>query len=418
MYSKIFFFLILISFTFLDAADLTSPFTFDNAQVLPSGVRNFRFFNFYMTMQNRFDRTGTGRIGMGDRLNKPVTWNDIYQQSDDPLQKKLIQSLVSDNNIPETGIAGSATGEVNTFVDVKVPTFAISLSPKFTLAVAVPILKVDVSVDTGFVRSVDGQKMVTAACEASPEKCNEAARKLNNGTSQKLNRLGYQPLSSQTVSGIGDIQLFGKYQVYNISQRSLTSRIGVTLPTGSRLDPDKALDITTGDGRFKVGATMLYDHAILPESTWNVFGGYTALLPNNLVRRLPTSPSDSLSADKEFLTQNLGHLVALGTSLDYRFASLGLRVGAGYSFQFLSQSHYTGTSASPAIQSRIALLDDLEPAETLHSITATFGFSTVQWYLQKAFFLPFELNVAYSQPIAGRNSPMASLFAGEAVFFF
>lgn len=400
------------------ATDLAAPFALENAQVLPSGVRNVRFFNLFMTMENRFSRTGPGLTPLGNSLNKDIRWRDVYKEQSDQVQRNMIKSVLSDNGIPEDGIAGSATGQVNTFVDVKVPIFAMAITPKFTLAVAVPIVKIDVSVDTGFVKSADGQAFVKAAGDQSPDKGNEAARKLNNATTNKLNRLGYQSLRSETISGIGDVQLVGKYQWFGQSNQALASKLTLTLPTGSKLNEDRALDPTTGDGRFKMGAALIHDYRFIPQSRWNVYAAYTALMPTSQVRRLPTSSDDSLSADKELLNKRLSHLVAAGTSVDYAIQKTGLTITAGYTFQFLSQTHYQGAAVDDLTIYRYGLLDDLEPSQVQHSLNFNVGFSTVAWYQQKEFFLPFEVNVVYSKPIAGRYAPTASVIAGEAVFFF
>jgi hypothetical protein len=46
------------------------------------------------------------------------------------------------------------------------------------------------------------------------------------------------------------------------------------------------------------------------------------------------------------------------------------------------------------------------------------GFSTVEFYKQKKFFLPFQANISYSAPIAGRQSTTNPMLAAELVMFF
>lgn len=407
------------------AANLSAPVSLETSATLPQGVRNPRFLNVLTVLDTKFDADG-GLEPLGNRLNKRVTWQDVIDSQADQSQKNLVQSTVDDlkDKYQKEGkqfgnSPGFATGVVHTAANIKVPVLAMGLTDSLTVGLVVPVVSLDVSVDTGFTRQGDGQAFVDYICDSSPEKCNEAARKLNTATQQKLQRLGYRPIQSETINGMGDIQLMSKYRWFGDTSSALATKLALVLPTGTKMNSDKALDLTTGDGRFKVALGVVYDRFLTEGGLrWNTYATYTALLPSRHVKRLPVSGEDSLSSDKEELTRRYGDQIAVGTGLEYPFDSLGLIVGAALSSQYLSKTRYSGSATSGYTRDRYTMLENLEPAQVLHALSASVGFSTVSWYRQKKFALPFQVNAVYSHPLGGKNAPKGDLVAGEMVLFF
>lgn len=398
-----------------NAAYLKSPYVLETAQVLPSGVRNPRLLNFIMTVGQKWNDEGSIEP-IGQRLNKPITWNDLLEAQQTQVDKDLVQSIVNDLELQNTTGPGRVTGLVETYANVVSPILAWGINERLTLAAVVPVVSIDVSVDTGFVRSEEGTALINEICSRSPEKCNEAAAKLNDATQRKLARLNYEPLSSYSVNGIGDVRLVGKYSWENNAQNSLTSKLELWLPTGTEANANRALDVTTGEGRFQLGTRLIYDRWLFNTVLLSTYGGYMAMLPYQVTKRLPTSATDSLSEDKRVLTQDLGHKLEGSLRLAYPIPSTGLTVSAGYTYQFQSGSQYSDGAAAEG--NRIAYLSDLEQTQQLHAATTSLTFSTVEWYKTKQFFLPLQANLIYSYPFAGRNVPNNEIISGEMVLFF
>ncbi len=401
----------------LFAANLSAPFSLESTQTLPNGVRNPRFIDVMTSVDTKYDPNG-GLEPVGTRLNKRVSWQDVLDAQDDESQKNLVKSVLNDNGLTLEGTPGNASGVVKTYANIKVPALAMGLTENLTVGIVVPIVNVDVSVDTGFIRGNDGQTFVDYICDSSPDKCNEAAAKLNDATQKKLARLGYEPLRSMTVAGLGDIQLVSKYRVYSTATSGLAAKLNLILPTGTSVNANRALDITTGDNRFKIALGAVHDYFLFGDLRWNVHGTYTTLLPSHNVKRLPVSAEDTLSKDKEELTREFGHQAIVGTGLEYPIHKAGLVLGAGVSTQFLSKTRYSGAGTDAYTLQRYKILEDLELAQVLHAVSASVGFSTVNWYKQKSFPLPLQLNASYSHPLGGRNAPKNDIVAGEMVLFF
>ncbi len=395
-------------------ADLKAPFELETTKVLPKGVRNPRFKNLFMDVTEKFN--GLGQVEpLGQKLNKTVTWADIVSGQKTQLEKTQVLGTMQDLGFAETDSPGRTTGQVNTFADVKVPVLAMGLTERLTLAAAIPIMRVSVSADTGFVKTGQGQQFVDDICAKDISKCNEAKAKLDNAVNQKLTTKGYDPVQSNVITGVGDLKVVGKYLLHQNDRNTYSMKTEVTLPTGIAPDADKALDVPTGDGQWDIGASLAYDHRITTDLTFNAFGGYTVQLPATLVRRLPVSATDSISEDSEALSRNLGDVINLGTSVANFFPRVGVTVGLGYTFQYLTKTTYQDGSLESF---RYRLLENEYPYQAVHSGVVTAGFSTVEWFKAKKFVYPFQVNVAYSQPLIGRNVTTNSVIAGELVLFF
>ncbi len=402
------------------AFDLKAPFELENALTLPRGVRNPRFRMITFGVEDRFNDVGVP-TPLAQRLNKQVTWGDLINAQKTEADKASIQGVLADSGSgisdPSlTGSPGSTTGEVNTFAQISLPIFAIGISEDFTAAIAVPVIRVDISAATGFAKTEDGQKFIDAACATNPEKCNDAADRLNNAVNQKLATNGYQPIQSETLTSVGDIRLIGKYRAYQDELQALAVRSEIGLPTGTRPNADKAVDAPTGDGQWDVGLGLIYDRYLIRDLRLNLTGSYLAQLGDRLDRRLPVALGDSISGTKESLDRDLGDIISAGTSLNYTIPKFGFNLGAGYAFQYISQTKYQDGVLAPSETYRF--LEAEAPVQELHSATIAAGFSTVEWFKQKEFALPFQANLTWSVPLAGRNVTDNSTFTGELVLFF
>lgn len=406
--------LILIFSNWAFALDLTSPFALETSQVLPKGIGNPHFADLFMSIDTKYGGSG-GYEPLGYLLNRTVSWNSVISSQNTAVDRSLVQSTVKDSGVDSNGSPGSTTGQVNAFFDVKVPILAFGITDKFTLAVALPVMSVSVAADTGFARSADGQTWVNKLCTLSVEQCNQAASQLNNAINQRMALYGYQPIQSRSFSAVGDMQLVGKYLLYQDEKNGVGLKTTVVVPTGRGPNADIAVDIPTGDGRFEIGQAVTYDRILLSNLRWNSYLGYMALLPTRLDRRIPLTSDDPISPDKESLTKNLGSMATAGTSFQYEIPRYGVRTGLGYSYQFLSKTTYSQGVYSPE---RYSYLENFTPSESLHSAIFLAGLSTVDWYMNKKFFYPFQANFVYSHPLLGRNVTTNDVVAGEIVLFF
>ncbi len=412
------------------ASDLKAPFELETSQVLPPKIRNPRFKWLLMDVGSRFNGEGEAEP-LGQRLNKVVTWANILDAQKTELDKTQLQGTLLDlqaqaasgtlegissaEGFSLDGSPGNTTGVVNSFASVRIPVFAIGLSERLTLATALPLMNVQISTDTGFSKSAEGQAFISEICTKDPVKCNEAKDKLNNAVNQKLVNKGYEPIESKTISGLGDARLVAKYLAFKNETTAVSVRGELTLPTGIAPNADLALDIPTGDGQWDVGTGMILDYRLQPDLTFNAYAGYSLQLADSLERRLPVSETDAISADKEMLQRNLGDIITAGSSMSYLFPRTGVTIGAGYTYQHMTKTTYQ----DGAFESfRYRLLENEYPMQTIHSGILSAGFSTVDFFKAGKFPVPFQANFAFSHPFAGQNVTTNNVMAGELVMFF
>jgi hypothetical protein len=400
--------------------DLTAPFLIENPNVLPPKVRNPRYVNLFMSVDSKFDAAGVAQP-LGLRLNKLVRWNDVLNSMDDPKKRTMARAKLTEAGLDVNGSPGWTTGNVNTFVDVKVPVLAVGITDRFTLGIAVPVMNVDVSADTGFIKADSGEaeRLVEAISKSSVTEGNNAARKMNNSVNEKLTNYGYEPIQSQNFTRVGDIQVVGKYLVHQDAENILSWKSSLVLPTGTPLNVNRALDIPTGDGRYQIGSSLIYGRTLpygFHDFRWTAYGGVLAMLPHSLERRIPVSADDPISRDKEMLIRDFGANLNVGTSVNYTHPATGIVTAAGYQVNYLTPTRYSGGTRYSA--DRYSYLEGLTPSQTLHSATLMAGFSTVEWYQAKKFVYPFQANFVYSHPIAGRNVSTTDVMSGELVLFF
>lgn len=406
--------MLLLVGTSLQAANITAPFEVEQSATLPKKVRNPRFRNVFIMMEDRFSDAGKVEP-LAAKLNRPITFKEIINNQPDETQKNLVRGTLLANGISEDGIAGSTTGDVNTTVNVMLPTLAYGVNERLTMAVAVPVYKVSIRSGAGFARADDGQRFVDGAAASNTMKANEAADKLNNAVAMKLTKLDYQPLKDEDFTAIGDVRVAGKYRVYRDGKNTFALKPVLTLPTGHAPNADKVVDIPTGDGQYDFGSSVIWDRQLLSWLRFGAMGNYTVQFPDRIDRRLPTSSTDSLSADKELVGRDSGDQMAAGASLTYGSLTRGFSLGAGYNFQFMNKASFKGEKYPVE---RYQLLEAQNPLQSLHSATVMAGFGTIDWFKEKKFVYPFQAFLAYSHPFKGRNVVAADVYSAELVMFF
>ncbi len=395
------------------ANDLTAPFSLENARVLPKNVRNPRFIYLNLGMSERFNGAGQA-MPLGAALNRQILASDLINSQPTEYDRALLAGMLEAEGID--GVMGSSRGEARASIRVMAPALAYGVTDRWTVALVAPVFRIDVDVRSGFDRSDAGERFLERLRTRNVVKAHEAATRLNTAANSKATSLGYRPIETQSIQAMGDVQLVNKVQLLQDSTQALALRPVITFPTGRRPDPDAALDIPTTDGRMRAGMSAIHDVRLAPGVRWSKQIGFTLLLPQEIERRIPVSVADPLSADKETLRHRLGNLFLVGTGLETTIPQLGLVFGAGYHFQYMSQNRFSGSN--PDWTLRYQALEELLPAQSLHSFVLTAGFSSIEWYRSGRFVYPFEAHVALSQPVMGSNVPVATLLSGELVLFF
>lgn len=394
--------------------DLRPSFEWESTAVLPQGVKNPRLKMLFTSSQERFDDAGQTQA-LAARLTKAVSWRDL--KASPGVDTQILEAKLIESGIDESASAGPGytAGEVNVAARVLVPALAFGVTNRLTVAVALPIFSVDVAAQTGFSLSPDGQRFLAAVDRSAHSRADDLATKLNYAVAGKIEKLGYKPIQSEHFTRIGDVKAVAKYLALATNHHALAIKGELTAPSGKVADPDKLVDLPTGDGQPDLTGALIYELNVVEGLKANLYTSYTAQLSDRIVRRIPKAAGESLTDDKEQVERNLGDVFGTGVGVSYFFEPLGITVGSTYNFQTLGQTHYRGTTFA---QERYRFLEREAPAQRLQSVSLLTGFSTVEWYRKGGFAVPMQANFSYNRPLSGRNTTVGDLYATELVLFF
>lgn len=398
---------------------LVPPFDLEHTQVLPSGVFSPRVKTLVSAFGQCYSDSGETQP-IGTKLSQTVRFGDLLANEANEARRAGLRSIMADMpGVTDASEVGMTTGDISVATSTTVPVLMAGVTPKLTIGVAVPVIRVSVNADTGFASAETGQRFLDAACTASsPVSCASVADQINGALSSRLAALGYAPIASETLTAVGDVRFLARYSLVNDIKDSVLLKSIFYLPTGAAPNADKLVGAFTGSGRFGAGVSAVYDRidplGISENLIWDVHASYLAYFPDNVEMRIPTATS-RLSADKEKVGRGFTHFVTAGTALKYAIPGIATQIGFGYQFQHATASSMRGTLFAA---SRYDLLEQGYPAESLHAGTVQVSFSTVNWYRKNKFSLPFEISASYTHALGGRNTPRANLWAGEAIVYF
>jgi hypothetical protein len=396
------------------AGDLLPPSRLENTWVLPERVGTSRLSAFSMSMDSRFNGAGEA-APLAASMNRSLTWQDLAGAQPGPAQRAAVMNAGASTG--DTG-PGRSTAEVNALASVFLPSLSYGLSEDYTLNLEVPVVRLEVSVDTGFMKNAAGAAYVAALSSQSPMEGERARQQLNDPVNSLAAAYGYRPAQSTTVTALGDAQLGGKLRFLSDPENQLALRHYLTLPTGRAPDADELVDLSTGDGQWDATAALVYEHRLAgsaPEITLEGHGRFTYQLADRAVRRIPTADGALLSPDKESVRRKLGNQVGIGSTVKYDSAATGFSVAAGYEFQHQGATSYAGSAYAAE---RYRLLEAREPDQALHTGLLSVGYSSVPAYRRGATRAPYEAVLLYTRALAGTHARIGDTLGAELVVFF
>ena len=397
------------------AGNLSAPFGFESASVLPKGVRNVTYQGLTTQAYNKYNTDGNAEA-ISKALNKNITWQDVINGQESSLQAQSLQALLNDLGKSPNEIVGSTEGIINARATVSVPVLAYGLTSKWTAAFAVPIVYTSTNVDAGFLseQALDGFLGNELTAQNLSLQAEAAARKFVGLLNQKAISNGYEPVTNETKTRIGDVKLINKYQVFKNKTFSLALKQDITFPTGTPADPDKIVDVGSGDAQWDLGFGAAADVFITPSLTLTGAVNYTAQLADNVRRHLPVSAEDTISADvDDNVYRNLGDIFGLSLAGKWTVFE-AWTLSSAYAFQSKNPDGYQG-GAFEAF--RYELLE-LDTHQRMHSTQLGIAYSTIPMFQKKKFPIPLQGELGYSWVLAGENVSSDGVLSFRLSAFF
>jgi hypothetical protein len=397
---------------------LRLPMNFENAKVLPKGIRNVRFMDSRIDAVNSLNGSGNV-VPIGNALNKSVTWGESIKGKKDFYEQAVLRGTLKNYGIKEDEYIGDTTGMVNIAVNAQIPVIAYGVNKKWTMAVAIPYITDDISVDAGWVANENLNKFVRNTVQGtrnSEHKAYKVQFDTLNAIEQKLEDNGYKTLGSSNGrrTRIGDIRLVSKYQYAKEDNYMSALRVEVVAPTGETLDVDKAVDLATGDGQWDLGLGMASQYDFDGAFSLSGFAGVTVQLPTARERRIPEESDSRISADKDpNTTIDFGDILKVETALTYKFWN-GFSFINGIGYQYKTADRFSGNRFA---SERYDWLET-DTQQNMTTYQAGLGFSTIPLFQQKKFKVPLQANLFYTSVVEGKNVLKDDILTFEMALFF
>jgi hypothetical protein len=284
-----------------------------------------------------------------------------------------------------------------------------------------------------------GALVTTSAPFASPQNLGlaDAQRILTEGAFGVV----AAPVGTANRSGLGDIELAGKYSLVNtfghddpnarLTPTGVNFRSALTgvfrVGTGLAEDPRNFLDVPTGTGANAVGVRSTSD-ILLGSRFWSSLAlRYTVQLPDDQLVRIVDQPERLLAAQyrQQTVRRNLGDFFELEATPRFVLTNW-LAVAGQYYFRNKQHDDYTGTFTVPAAVTGFA--DLTLDARTLrqetsaieHRVGGGLSLSSVQPFAAGRFPLPAELTYTLQQSVRGYGGgvPRITLHQVQARLYY
>jgi hypothetical protein len=198
-------------------------------------------------------------------------------------------------------------------------------------------------------------------------------------------------------SGVGDIEVGGRYQYLKTNNWRLAFTGGVRLPTGQIDDIDNLTDIALGDGAYALLFQFNNDYTGIKNLVLNFTPRYYLTLPHSMRLRIPEDIHKPITRNEENVDRNLGDVIELEASGAYKIFN-------GFSFSLLYKFGYK-------LKDRVVAGDRGYSYESLESETraiehigiVSLCYSTIPLFEKHKFPIPMTASISYRNRFAGQN---------------
>lgn len=395
------------------AGNIGAPIGLPSAKVLPKGVRNLSIKGVMAQGTDKY--TGSGEVNvLAEPFFQSMSFSNSIAGEVDPVKRGEIEAaMIKAGANPEDSF-GDIEGQVNLKADITVPVFAIGLTEKITAAIAIPVIKTSLNVNTATIHNNAAlYNEITKQLALAPGKKDELIRKLNSPVDEKLKDFGYKSLTGEDETKLGDIKLVGKYKAFDNKLNTIVVGTELTLPTGREEDIDKAVDLPGGDGQFDIGMTVNYDYFANSWLTLSTGASHTVQISDTTERRIPFYRNSKLTPFKDENTKrDLGDISLVQVAAKAKYGAWGL--GLGYTAQYKDKDVYTGDKFDAQWYS----FAGKDTVQNMHNATATIAFDTIGMFKKKTFPIPLSLSLTHSQTFAGKNVVKDPLTVIDFALFF
>jgi hypothetical protein len=381
------------------AANLKAPIGFTSANVLPNHIRNIQFMEVGTQVNDKFNNDGQV-VGLGNSLNKSLKWNDLIENEANPVKRGDYVGYLNSNGISLDEKVGETSGVVNVATDAQVYALAFGLNDKNTIAIAVPVAKIQINTNASAIAGASLNKVAQdLANDGKLDDANELRTKYMNAIQRKLSDNNYKSLANEKSTKLGDIRIIGKHLVTTNDNLAFTFTEELLLPTGVKKDVNKLVDVPTSDGAYSVSIGTILDYKITSDFAASLSSKYTFQLPDTYEDRVPYKVDSKITPDIDSqIKRDRGDIGELALGLGYGVTDwLTPKVAAG--IQYKNKDTFSGSKYASWRYEQLAN----DSTQNLVSYQLGLEASTVKLYKQQKFVAPLSATLSMSGISSGKN---------------
>jgi uncharacterized protein (DUF3820 family) len=241
------------------------------------------------------------------------------------------------------------------------------------------------------------------------------------------------PLATTRRSHIGDIDIGGKFSVFDSFGGSTPARMSPTglnfrtaiagvfrLPTGKIDSPDNFIDLGTGRGTAAIEGRWFGDVLVGPRFWQSFVVRYTMPFADDQEIRIIDLPNERLAPlyRKQMVHRELGNTFEFETTPRIIINDF-FSVSGQYVYRNKPSDHYTGTFTIPAAITGFADVNldastlDLETETTEHRLGGGISFSNLFSFEQGKAKIPFEVTYLHWQTVNGSGGNQPKFFTDQ-----
>lgn len=410
-------------FTLFTLCAMAAPaFAGEDAKVLPQSIFRAReVFVFTDSITRKFDNDGAFTGGLVDQMSANVNASSFTAAS--PELASLVNALNGvSSGMGDNLLYGQVVANTAIISQKFVTAVEYGITEKLSLGIIIPVTRYE----TGTLRmgaevqSLANDILASGAANGLPASAQDALRNFDanlpllqaglaaNAQAKMVTELeskGYEVPQQREFTGLGDIEIGGKYQYFKNDMIMAAVKAGVRVPTTThRADQTKIFDQNTGDGQTDLGVMLLQTIEPVYGLTFGGSAQFTYQIADGedrYVNPIGTTglPNLTVAGNRQLVHRDLGEKLDGEAYVLYEFYKKAFGVSATYQYEFKAQDSYNG----PAGFDYNPLMKDTNTVS--HRMEFALSANSFPWFRAKQFPVPVEAEVAYNMALGGKNIP-------------
>lgn len=217
--------------------------------------------------------------------------------------------------------------------------------------------------------------------------------------SMVVNYYGYKPVGKWEKDALGDAEIGFIYRLTDFTDKGIALSAGAVLPTGEADDPDSLQDVSTGDGQYDAFLEAAAGVSFIDNMFQiDIKGRYTYQFSSEKEVRWIEDSNLPLATGKRSVNEKLGNKIDTTLTLTYN-PTYWMNLNSSLILGNTESTIYANVADAKI---RRALETDTDSSSRWVRIGV--GFSTIEAFQRKKFYLPMDIGVSAQRLISAKNT--------------